>query len=43
MKKKTYMELLGMALAAAPLSAQTVDVHTHIIIPEYVDSGEYAC
>ena len=37
MKKKTYMELLGMALAAAPLSAQTVDVHTHIIIPEYVE------
>ena len=26
-----------MALAAAPLSAQTVDVHTHIIIPEYVE------
>ena len=37
MKKKTYMELLGMALAAAPLSAQTVDVHTHIIIPDYVE------
>ena len=26
-----------MASAAAPLSAQTVDVHTHIIIPEYVE------
>ena len=26
-----------MALVAAPLSAQTVDVHTHIIIPEYVE------
>ena len=31
------MGLLGMALVAAPLSAQTVDVHTHIIIPEYVE------
>ena len=31
------MELLGMALAVAPLSAQTVDVHSHIIIPEYVE------
>ena len=31
------MELLGMALAAAPLSGQTVDVHTHIIIPEYIE------
>ena len=30
------MELVGMALAVFPLSAQTVDVHTHIIIPEYV-------
>ena len=37
MKRKIYMELLGMALAAAPLSAQTVDVHSHIIIPEYVE------
>ena len=26
-----------MTSAAAPLSAQTVDVHTHIIIPEYVE------
>ena len=26
-----------MASAVAPLSAQTVDVHTHIIIPEYVE------
>ena len=26
-----------MASAAAPLSAQMVDVHTHIIIPEYVE------
>ena len=31
------MELLGMALAVAPLSAQTVDVHSHIIIPKYVE------
>ena len=31
------MGLLCMASAAAPLSAQTVDVHTHIIIPEYVE------
>ena len=30
------MELVGMALAVFPLSAQTVDVHTHIIIPGYV-------
>ena len=37
MKRKIYMGLLGMALAAAPLSAQTVDVHTHIIIPEYLE------
>ena len=35
MKRKIYMELLGIALAVAPLSAQTVDVHSHIIIPEY--------
>ncbi len=26
-----------MASAVSPLSAQTVDVHTHIIIPEYVE------
>ena len=31
------MGLLGMALAVSPLSAQTVDVHTHIIIPEYME------
>ena len=37
MRRKIYMELLGMALAAAPLSGQTVDVHTHIIIPEYIE------
>lgn len=30
------MELLGMALGVSTLSAQTVDVHTHIIIPEYL-------
>ena len=36
MRRKIYMELVGMALAVFPLSAQTVDVHTHIIIPEYV-------
>ena len=37
MKRKIYMELLGMTLAVAPLSAQTVDVHSHIIIPKYVE------
>ena len=37
MKREISMGLLGMALAVAPLSAQTVDVHTHIIIPEYVE------
>ena len=37
MKRKIYMGLLCMASAVAPLSAQTVDVHTHIIIPEYVE------
>ena len=37
MKDKVYMGLIGMALAAAPLSAQTIDVHTHIIIPEYME------
>lgn len=31
------MGLLSTALAAAPLSAQTVDVHTHIILPEYAE------
>ena len=31
------MGLLSTALAAAPLSAQTVDVHTHIILPEYME------
>ena len=31
------MELLGMALVVAPLLAQTVDVHSHIIIPEYME------
>ena len=31
------MGLLCMASAVAPLSAQTVDVHTHIIIPEYME------
>ena len=36
MRRKIYMELVGMALAVFPLSAQTVDVHTHIIIPGYV-------
>ena len=37
MKDKVYMGLLCMASAAASLSAQTIDVHTHIIIPEYVE------
>ena len=31
------MGLLSMALAVSPLSAQTVDIHTHIIIPEYME------
>lgn len=37
MKRRLYIGLLSTTLAAAPLSAQTVDVHTHIIIPEYVE------
>ena len=37
MKDKVYMGLLCMASAAASLSAQTIDVHTHIIIPEYME------
>lgn len=37
MKKTISMGILGMALTALPLSAQTVDVHTHIIIPEYME------
>ncbi len=37
MKRRFYMGLLSTALAAAPLSAQTVDVHTHIILPEYAE------
>ena len=31
------MELLGMALVVAPLLAQTGDVHSRIIIPEYME------
>ena len=27
----------GMSLGSVPLCGQTVDVHTHIIIPEYVE------
>lgn len=37
MKLKIYMVLLGLTLVLSPLSAQTVDVHTHIIIPEYME------
>ncbi len=32
------MGLLSMALAVSLLSAQTVDVHTHIILPEYMEA-----
>ncbi len=37
MKLKIYMVLLGLTLVSSPLSAQTVDVHTNIIIPEYME------
>lgn len=37
MKKKMYTGLLGLALTVAPLSAQTMDVHTHVIVPEYLE------
>ena len=37
MKKTIVTGLLGMALGVSTLSAQTVDVHTHIIIPEYLE------
>ena len=37
MKKTISMGILGMALTTLPLSAQTVDVHTHIIVPEYME------
>lgn len=37
MKRKICMGLLGMASAVSPLLAQTVDVHSHIIIPEYME------
>ena len=37
MKKRIFIGILGMALTAFPLSAQTVDVHTHIIVPEYTE------
>lgn len=37
MQKTIVTGLLGMALGVSTLSAQTVDVHTHIIIPEYLE------
>lgn len=37
MIKTIFLGILGMALTALPLSAQTVDVHTHIIVPEYME------
>lgn len=37
MKKKISIGIVGMALTVFPLSAQTVDVHTHIIVPEYTE------
>lgn len=37
MKKKIHIGMLGMTLAFFSLSAQTIDVHTHIIVPEYIE------
>ena len=37
MKKSISIGILGMALTVFPLSAQTVDVHTHIIVSEYTE------
>ena len=38
MRTKKYISLFfGLAFGLAPLCGQTVDVHTHIIIPEYVE------
>lgn len=37
MKRKVLMCVLGAALAVCSLPAQTVDLHTHIIIPEYTE------
>lgn len=37
MNRKIFIGLLGMELAISPLSAQTVDVHSHIIIQEYME------
>ena len=38
MRKNRYLSLFcGLAFGLAPLCGQTVDVHTHIIIPEYVE------
>ncbi len=38
MRTKKYISLfLGLVFGLAPLCGQTVDVHTHIIIPEYVE------
>lgn len=37
MIKTIFLGILGMALTTLPLSAQTVDVHTHIIVPEYME------
>lgn len=37
MKKTILTGMLGMALGVAPVSAQVVDVHTHVIVPEYME------
>lgn len=37
MRRKVLMCVLGAALAVCSLPAQTVDLHTHIIIPEYTE------
>lgn len=38
MKTRIALAIVGVALTACcPLSAQTVDVHTHIIVPEYLE------
>ena len=38
MRKKRYLSVFcGLAFGLAPLCGQTVDAHTHIIIPEYVE------